>query len=469
MTPQAQSIMLAWLPIVIFLFLQFPSRKAVIISFLVAWLFLPQRAGFILPGLPDYTRISATCYSIFFLTFLFDSQRFTRFKLTWLDLPMLILCICPFFSSISNGLGAYDGLSQILSQTVSYGLPYFIGRLYFSDLVGLRQLAISIFISGLIYLPLCLYEIRMSPQLHRMVYGFFAHSFAQTKRYGGFRPTVFMLHGLEVGMWMMAVTLIGIWLWQAKVIRKVKGIPMQWILVSLLITFVLIKSTGAYGYLLFGIIILFIAKWFRSNVPLLVLIIGIALYLGLASTGNFSTKNAEPLLTTISNTLGEDRAGSLEYRLDNEEILVEKALERPILGWGGWGRNRVYDYNWEGVLVDISTTDSLWIIIYGTRGILGLTSLYTSFLLPVFIFATRLYPPKFWFHPQVAPAAVLSVVIVLYMLDNTLNAMFNPIFTLISGGMTGLVVQVPKKSKSVKKLSSRPNKIIPKTSRNTSS
>lgn len=121
------------------------------------------------------------------------------------------------------------------------------------------------------------------------------------------------------------------------------------------------------------------------------------------------------------------------------------------------------------MLVDISTTDSLWIIIYGDRGILGLTSLYASFLLPVFIFATRRYPPKFWFHPQVAPAAVLSVVIVLYMVDNTLNALLNPIFIVVSGGMTGLVVQVPKKSKSAKKLSSRSNKMLPKTSRNTSS
>ncbi|MDJ0843661.1 O-antigen ligase family protein [Crocosphaera sp.] len=465
MSPQAQLMMLAWLPIVIFFFVRFPPRKAVIISFLVAWLFLPQKAGFVFSGIPDYNRISATCYSILLLTLFFDSQRLTRFKLTWLDLPMLIFCICPFFSSISNGLGAYDGLSQTLSQTVSYGFPYFIGRIYFNDLVALRQLAIGIFISGLIYLPLCLFEVRFSPQLHIMVYGYFAHSFAQTIRYGGFRPTVFMLHGLEVGMWMMAVTLIGIWLWQAKIIKQLKGVPIQWLLVALIVTFILIKSTAAYGYLAFGIIILLIAKRFRSIIPLLVLIIGISLYLCVASTGNFSTKNAEPLLATMSNIVGEDRAGSLEFRLDNEEILVEKALERPIFGWGGWGRNRVYDYNWEGELVDISTTDSLWIIIFGDRGMIGLAALYSSFLLPVFIFSTKRYPPKFWFHPQVAPAAVLCVVIVLYMLDNTLNAMFNPVFTVVSGGITGLVVRVPQQRQKIKKVARK----LPKLSKNNGS
>ena len=36
----------------------------------------------------------------------------------------------------------------------------------------LRDLCLSIIIGGVIYLPLCLYEIRMSPQLHSIFYGF---------------------------------------------------------------------------------------------------------------------------------------------------------------------------------------------------------------------------------------------------------------------------------------------------------
>ncbi|MDJ0662240.1 MAG: O-antigen ligase domain-containing protein [Crocosphaera sp.] len=447
-------VMLGWLPIVFLLFSNFPSRKAVIISFLLAWLFLPQRAGFVLPGLPDYTRISATCYSILLLTFIFDANKIQSFKFSWLDFPMLILCICPFFSSITNDLGAYDGLSETLSQTVKFGLPYFFGRIYFNNLSGLNQLAKSIFISGLIYMPLCLYEIRMSPQLHRIVYGYYAHSFAQTIRDGGgFRPTVFMIHGLEVGMWMMSVTLIGIWLWQAKVIRKVGSVPITWVLIPLIITFIFIKSLGSYLYLLYGVITLFFAKKLNRSLPLLFLPIILSLYLSLASTGNFTIKNAEPVLSTIATNVSERRAQSLEYRLENEEILVEKALERPIFGWGGWGRNRVYDYNWEGILVDISTTDSLWIITYGTTGLVGLIALYSAFFVPISIFALKRYPPKYWFHPQIAPTTSLVVVITLYMLDNTLNAAFNPIFVLICGGVTGLVIQVPKKQK---KRSSKP-------------
>ena len=454
MTAQAQIAILLWLPIVTSIFLKFSPRRAVIISFLVAWLFLPQRAGFSFPGIPDYTRISATCYSILLLTFIFDNKKIQDFKFSWLDMPILILCICPFFSSMSNDLGAYDGLSQTLSQTVKFGLPYFLGRIYLNNLSGLNQLAKSIFISGLIYMPLCLYEIRLSPQLHRIVYGYFAHSFAQTVRYGGFRPTVFMIHGLEVGMWMMAVTLIGIWLWQAKVIKKIWSIPISWLVLALIITFILIKSTGAYLYLIYGVFILFIAKQFRRSLPLLILIVAISLYLSFASTGNFTPKNAEPVLSAIANNISVDRAQSLAFRLENEEILVEKALERPVFGWGGWGRNRVYEYNWAGELVDISVTDSLWILAYGNTGLVGLISLYTAFFLPVLIFGLKRYPPKFWFHPQVAPTACLVVVITLYMLDNTLNALFNPIFVLICGGVTGLVAKVPQRRQSSKLIKS---------------
>ena len=453
MSPQAQIVILLWLPIIASIFLIFSPRKAVIIGFLVAWLFLPQRAGFVFPGIPDYTRISATCYSIVLLAFIFDGKRVQTFKFSWLDWPMLILCICPFFSSISNGLGAYDGFSQTLSQIVQFGLPYFLGRIYLNNLSGLNELAKGIFISGLIYMPLCLYEIRMSPQLHRIVYGYFAHSFAQTVRAEGFRPTVFMIHGLQVGMWMMAVTLIGIWLWQAKVIKQVWSIPISWLVFALVITFILVKSTAAYLYLLYGVCILFVAKQFRRSLPLLILIVSISLYLLFASTGNFSPQKAEPVLSVIANNISEDRAQSLEFRLENEEILVEKALERAILGWGGWGRNRVYEYNWAGELVDISVTDSLWIITYGTQGLLGLVTLYATFFIPVLIFALKRYPPKYWFHPQIAPSAALVVVITLYMLDNTLNSMFNPIFVLICGGITGLAIQVPRKRKSVNLIS----------------
>ena len=429
--------MIGWIPLIIYLFQRFSAQKAVIIGFIAAWLFLPQ-VEFTLPGIPDYTKISATCYGILLASFIYDYGRFKSFKFSFLDIPMLIWCICPFFSSLSNDLGAYDGFSAALSQTMIWGLPYFLGRVYLNNLAGLRNLALGIFLGGLIYVPLCLIEVRLSPQLHRILYGYHAHSFAQAIRLGGFRPTVFMKHGLEVGMWMMAATLIGIWLWKVGSIRQIYGISIRWPMLALLTTFILLKSTGAYALLFLGVVILFTAWQFRTSVIVLFLILSMMFYLGQNAIA--SDHLANRLIAPLETIFPEDRIQSLQFRVDNEILLKEKAQQRILFGWGGWGRNRVYDYNWQGELVDISVTDSLWIIAFGTNGLIGLVSLFSAFLIPIINFI-RIYPSRTWSRSKIAPIAVLVVILSLYMFDCLLNGMINPIFILAGGGVAGLTLE----------------------------
>jgi hypothetical protein len=432
--------MLCWIPIILYLFQRYPAQQAVIIGFITAWLFLPQ-AEFPLPGLPDYTKISATCYGVLLASVIYDFKRFKRFQFSLIDLPMLIWCICPFFSSLSNDLGIYDGIAAIVSQTITWGIPYFLGRIYLDNLAGLSKLAFGIFIGGIVYIPLCLIEVRFSPQLHRIVYGYHAHSFAQTMRYGGFRPTVFMQHGLEVGMWMMAATLIGIWLWKAGCIKQIYGIPISWLVVALLVTFIFLKSTGAYLLLFLGIIILLIAWQFNTSITMILLILAITFYLGQNTITSEHFTNQ--FINSLENVFPADRIRSLQFRLDNEMILKEKAQQRILFGWGGWGRNRVYDYNWENELVDISIADSLWIITFGINGLVGLVSLFSVFFTPIISFIT-ICPSSNWSRREIAPVAALVVVLTLYTLDCLLNAMINPIFIVAFGGITGLVTKKPK-------------------------
>ena len=429
--------MFGWIPLTIYLFNKFPASQAVIIGFIAAWLFLPQ-AEFPLPGLPDYTKISATCYGILLASFLFDYGRFNRFQFSILDIPIVIWCICPFFSSITNDLGLYDGLTAVVSQTMTWGIPYFLGRVYLNNLSGLRNLSLGIFLGGLIYIPLCLFEVRMSPQLHRMIYGYHAHSFAQTIRMGGFRPTVFMQHGLEVGMWMMAASLIGIWLWKTNCVKQVYGISMSWVILALVVTFLAVKSFGAYLLLLLGITILFIAWQFNTSITILLLMLSITFYLG----QNAMTQEhiAEIVVSPLERVFPEERISSLQFRINNEILLKDKAQQKMIFGWGGWGRNRVYDYNWKGELVDVSVTDSLWILAFGVNGLVGLISLFSTFIFSIVGFITE-YPSYTWSRKEVAPVAALAVVLILYLLDCLLNYMINPIFILACGGISGLVVK----------------------------
>ena len=450
MSVQAQLVMIAWLPIVFYLFTIYGPRKAVIVSFIGGLLFLPERAGFPLPLIPDYKGMVATCYGIVLAILVYDSQRLREFKLGWIDLPMLIWCICPVFSSITNELGFYDGINEAITQTVTWGLPYFLGRFYLNNLDAQRELAINIIKGGLLYVPLCLYEGRMSPQLHNIIYGYYPHpsGIAQSYRLGGYRPMVFMEHGLMVGMWMMMVTLVGFWLWKAKAVHRLWDIPIERIVIFCSLTFIWCRSTGAYGYLLYGLIILFSAKWLGIRFPLFLLIVGIIYYLYISTTGHF---NSEGIVSLTAEVINPERAQSLEYRFHNEEILADHARDRLLFGWGGWGRNRIYEENWHGIFEDVAITDSLWILAFGINGLVGLVSLITSLMLPVISFCFVGYPVKAWFEPKVAPAAVLAVALLLFILDCLLNDMFNPVFPLISGGLSGLVLKERVKAKAHKK------------------
>ncbi|NJO78103.1 MAG: O-antigen ligase domain-containing protein [Cyanobacteria bacterium RM1_2_2] len=445
-------VMFAWIPIVLYMFSRLPARQAVVYSFLAAWLFLPE-AEMQLSGLPDYSKTTATCYGILIATFIFDVGRFSTFKFSWLDIPMVVWCLSPFASALTNDFvpfagysPLYDGFSSSLDRTALWGVTYFLGRIYLNSWAGLRQLAIGIFLGGLAYVPLCLFESRFSPQLHRIFYGAFAAGdFSQTMRLGGFRPTVFMQHGLAVGAFMMASTLIGLWLWQTNTIRQVRGIPMGWLLGAMFLAFALLRSTGALALLMIGVAMLVVAKYLRTALPVFLLVAAMALYLYInAGTEIYFT---DQLLDFLKQIFPEDRVASLEFRLNNEELLVDHARERLTFGWSGWNRSRVIVPETGKPAVQ----DSLWVIALGENGLVGLVSLFSAMLLPVVVLFWSRCPARLWMHPQVAPAVGVAVALVLYMLDCILNAMINPIYILACGGIAGLVVSPERKRQPSRK------------------
>ncbi len=423
-------VLLGWIPIIILLFGIVPARRAVIVAFIGAWLFLPV-AGFSITGLPDFTKMTATSYGAMLGVVLFDASRLTRFRPTWIDIPIVVYCAVPMATSLSNGLGLYDGASSVFHTTISWGLPYLIGRLYFSDLEGLRELAIGIFVGGLVYVPLCLYEIRMSPQLHDMIYGFHQHRFGQTKRFGGWRPMVFMQHGLAVGTWMAAASLVGVWLWHTKALTQIRQAPMLLLLPILVATTIMCKSMNAIVLLILGVSSLCITRLAHLRLALVCILLIPPTYMFTRVSGIWSGAH---LVRLTSDVINEERAQSINARLQYEELLITKALQRPAFGWGGWGRNRVYDERGK----DLTVTDGLWIIAFGKTGLVGLCALTATFLVPLTLLLWR-WPIGMWYHPATAPAAVVAVLLGLFMVDSLLNAMVNPIFTLGAGGLGGMI------------------------------
>ena len=118
-----------------------------------------------IPSLPDYSKATAASIGLLLGLFIFDSNRLSRFRPRWYDLPMLVWCFSGIASALANGLSLYDGLSDAQAQCSSWGLPYLFGRLYFGNLEGMRSYCAGIVGGGLLYSLLCLYEIVMTPHL----------------------------------------------------------------------------------------------------------------------------------------------------------------------------------------------------------------------------------------------------------------------------------------------------------------
>jgi hypothetical protein len=412
-----------WIPIVLLLFFFLPVRWATALAFAIGWCYLPM-AGYTLPGLPDYTKTFATCVGALLGISLFNPILFFTYRASWLDVAPLMFCLSPFLSSTVNGLGVYDGISAAFHQSVAWGLPYLIGRLVYRSSEELFPLTASCIGCGLSYVPLCLWEIRMSPQLHAIFYGFHQHSFAQTMRGGGWRPTVFMEHGLQVSLWMGFCLLLGYIGWR---ILPPDSRPksLSPILLSLGVTFVLLKSLGAFVLVVIAIVFFELVRLTGSRLLYLILPICVISYLLVRGLGLASP---DTLISFIRDNVSIDRAESLQFRIHNEDVLAEKARQQVWFGWGGWGRNRVFDENGK----DLTVTDGLWIIIFGTQGLVGLSAFY----------AMQLTAPT-WrllsgYFRNSAPTIGLALGCVISTIDTLPNAMTLPIFQVVLGALVHL-------------------------------
>ena len=428
-------------------------RRAVIACFLGAWLFLPVKT-YEFEGIPDYSKLFATCFGITVAVFVFDFKQMLRFRPHWVDIPMILWCFIPVASSLTNDVPVsnrlYDGLSESLSQIILWGFPYFLGRIYFTNWKELRELAIGILSAGLLYIPLILTEMIFSPQLHRWVYGYHQHRFDQTSRFGLWRPMVFMNHGLMVALFMAAAALIAFWLWRSKSIETVQlpfGLPkIPFFPIALLMLGIVIfmVSANAWAATLLGITTLLTAAYFRTRLIAIFLLIFIPTYIGMNVMGVWPQDQSVKFMVGL---FGPERAQSLEFRYWNEDLLSEKARNQPFFGWGGWNRQIVTN-EW-GLRTVI---DSGWISVVGKFGVVGLISWLLCILTPPLLILFK-YPTDMWKHPKIAPTIVLSVILMLYMFDFLLNNMINPVYMLAAGALLGAYSQAPE----VDELYSRPN------------
>lgn len=431
MTPNsfATIVLLAWPLVMGLLTAILPVRKIVILSIIGGNLFLPQ-TGIALPGFPNYTKPLAAGLGALLAALILAAPKLFSWKPKPIDLFFFAFLIAPGISSTINSLGPWDTTSVIVNRFLEWGVAYWIGRTLFQDQNAIREIAVGFVVAGIAYAPLCIWESVMSPQLSRQIYGFRPSEFGMTKRMGGWRPMVFMQHGLAVGAWMAASALVAWILWRSKAIKHIWSIPMSAIAIGLVVVTIGLRSAGA-AILLLGLIAA--AEFVQATklrLALLALILMPTGYIGLRTIGWEGQE-----MVQMASFLGEERAGSLSTRLENDTIIAEKAMQRPVFGWGGWGRWRVKNE----LGVDITVSDSWWAILLGSTGVFGLIAAYGTFVAPMFILIRKKTQRRIFEGAQGAAWAI-GLALLLFVLDTLANAMPNTSFMLAAGVMSSFVL-----------------------------
>ncbi|MCA9216186.1 MAG: hypothetical protein KDB27_24125 [Planctomycetales bacterium] len=424
MTPLVQIAMYGWIPVSLIMFREWRGYRGVLFCFVAGTVFLPETI-MQFGGIPDYSKFAAICYGVLLAAALLDPRALLSPRLSWYDLPIVVYCLIPIPSCLVNGLSFTDGVNYMITHALEWGLPYFIGRAFLSSFAAFRSTVFAVFLGGLACIPFCLFEARMSPILSRVVYGI--RSPWNAERLGGYRPCIFFEDGLQLGLWMTAATLCGFAVFRFKTHRRLYGMRIGYLLSMLLVTTILCRSTGALVLLIASMSLVYLWQKTRWPLPIILLALFPIVYMGLRVT---STYNFSHVGAVAKQTVGADRAQSFEFRTDNEDILIERALQSPLLGWGGFGRNRVKD----DLGKDIAITDGFWVILLGSHGLVGLVSFYLSLLAIPMLCVLRFSSRRYRSYDSGALIAV-SVLVVIIALDGLLNAFTTIVYPLCLGGL----------------------------------
>ena len=317
-----------------------------------------------------------------------------------------------------TGLSFRDLFSVIMDKYLLL-LPFILGMQLIKTTDDQVKLFKLIVFAGLLYSVPILFEIRMSPQLHKWIYGFFPHTWGQQVRYGGFRPVVFLGHGLWVSMF--TVIVIGAAITLSKLKVKLNRPPNTVVIAYLVL--ILILSKG-FGSIILGALMLFIVGFFTPRIIYLVSIV-IAL---LSITYPFLCLiDIFPHQLVIENiaSINPAQAGSLQFRFSHEIALLERAADRFIFGWGAWGRNRLGD----------SVVDGYWIGLIGMYGVVGFISIFG--LMFIAIWKVRLSIKYLHGKKEKFLLASLSLMVSIIMIDQIPNHSENPFFWFLTGTLIG--------------------------------
>ncbi len=433
----------AWPVAAAILFSRLGYLQAVIWTILAGYLLMPPVVGIDPPLLPELNKnaIAALAATAGALILRQQSPLPWQRPEGWVIALMVLSVLTPMATVVTNpealvegityrpGLSIFDGINGMIGAMLEL-LPFLLGYMILSSVEGVRAWMGALVLAGLAYsLPMML-EIRLSPQLNVWIYGFFAHDFSQSIRYGGYRPMVFLEHGLWVALFAtMAALSATVTLRETPRGSGPARVRAWAAMLYLLAVLFLCKSVASmlYALLMVPLILMAPTLWqmrLAGGLAAAALIYPLLLWLGLFPVDLF--KDA-------AMAVDAERGRSLEFRFNNEALLLDRASQKPLAGWGGWGRNLEVDPI-SGEYTSVS--DGHWIVVMSISGIMGYVAafgLLCGSVLRLWI-ASRGRVLDRW-------TAGLALIMAANLVDLIPNATVTPLTWLSAGALAGLAAR----------------------------
>jgi len=440
-TPNAFAyLMICLWPVVAWqLWSRLDPARALVWTILGGYLILPPLTAINLPTVPDLNKESIPNLVSLAFVLLVLRDRVEVDPGNWGGRLLIgLFVLSPFATVLTNpdpipieagdiqGLFLYDSVAAVASQAIAL-IPFFLARRYLGDPAAMRAVLVALVLAGLVYSVPMFIETRMSPQMNVWVYGFFQHDFFQTIRFGGYRPVVFLPHGLWVAFFALMCFAAALVLLRA---GPAPVRPKLLLAVGYTAGLVLLcKSAGPTVYAL-GL-----APWLlfapqRWQVAL-------AAVLGVMVLAYPLLRGAHLVpvddIVAFARTLSAERAESLAFRFQNEDLLLDRAAERGWFGWGGYARGLIHD----PVTGRVQTiADGMWVITMGMRGWTGYIAEFGLLVLPLLMLAREALARGG--AERLSPyAAALALILAVNTVDLLPNATLIPFTWLLAGAVFG--------------------------------
>lgn len=442
-------LMLAlWPGVAYLLWRRTDPQRALIWTLLAGYLLLPPIAAFNLPAVPDFDKTSIPSLAALALAVLVARARISFLPASMTG-RILIACfvLSPLATVLTNtdpipnavytvqGMRIYDSIAAMATQAIQV-LPFFLARHFLASPAALRRLNIALILAGLVYAGPMLLETVTSPQMNIWVYGFFQHEFAQSIRGGGYRPFMFLQHGLWVAFFALMCLMA-----MAAILREGPAERRPGLLLGLVFFALLLAACKSFGPIAYGLafVPLILAAPRRAQILLAAALAGLVVVYPLLRGGHLIPLES---LVAFADSISGARAESLAYRIQNEERLLAHAALRPLFGWGGYARNLIADPVTGQVL---TVPDGAWVIVLGIYGWLGYLAAFGLLALPLLLLGREALVPEGGrsgagqelsgrFSSHVAATALMLAA---NLMDLLPNATLTPLTWLMAGALLG--------------------------------